>query len=133
MNKFNSIFGQILKIFPRLQFDLYSKKVGASKNIKGFSCWDQFVAMMFCQLGQAHSLREICGGLATSMGKIVHLGIKKSPCRLTLSYANEHRPWQLYEKLFYHLYSLCSHEFGGKHKFRFKNKLLSFDASTIEL
>ena len=133
MNKFNSIFGQILKIFPRLQFEMFVKETGASRHSKGFSCWDQFVSMLFCQLGQAHTLREICGGLATSLGKIVHLGIHKAPCRSTLAYANEHRSWRLYEKLFYHLYELCKCEFGGKHKFRFKNKLLSFDATTIEL
>lgn len=133
MNKVNSIFGQILKIFPRIVFECYVKETAASKNCKGFSCWDQFVAMLFCQLGHAHSLREICGGLATSLGKMVHLGIHKAPNRSTLAYANEHRSWQLYEKLFYHLYDLCKNEFGSKHKFRFKNKLLSFDASTIKL
>jgi len=133
MNKFNSIFGQILKVFPRLQFDVIANEVNASRNIKGFSCWDQFVSMMFCQLGHANSLREICGGLATSLGKVVHLGINKAPSRSTLSYANEHRTWQLYEKLFFHLYGLCKSEFGDKHKFKFKNKLLSFDASMIEL
>ena len=133
MNKFNSIFGQILKIFPRLQFEMLVKETGASRHSKGFSCWDQFVSMLFCQLGQAHTLREICGGLATSLGKIVHLGIPKEPSRSTLAYANEHRSWRLYEKLFYHFYGLCKHEFGGKHKFRFKNKLLSFDATMIEL
>jgi len=133
MNKFNSIFGQILKVFPWLQFDVLAKEAGASRNIKGFSCWDQFVSMMFCQLGQAHSLREICGGLATSLGKVIHLGLRKAPSRSTLAYANEHRSWHLYEKLFFHLYGLCKHEFGGKHKFRFKNKLLSFDTTTIEL
>ncbi len=133
MNKFNSIFGQMLRVFPRLEFYVLAKETGASRNNKGFSCWDQFVAMMFCQLGQAHSLREICGGLATSLGKIVHLGMRKAPSRSTLAYANEHRSWRLYEKLFYHIYGLCKSEFGSKHKFRFKNKLLSFDATMIEL
>jgi hypothetical protein len=89
--------------------------------------------MIFCQLGQAHSLREICGGLATSLGKMIHLGMKKAPSRSTLAYANEHRPWQLYEKLFFHALKLCRDQFDGKHKFRFKNKLLSFDASLISL
>ena len=87
MNKFNSIFGQILKIFPRLQFEVFVKETGASRHSKGFSCWDQFVSMLFCQLGQAHTLREICGGLATSLGKIIHLGIHKAPSRSTLAYA----------------------------------------------
>lgn len=133
MNKYNSIFGQILKIFPRLQFEAFVRETQAAKYTKGFSCWDQFVAMLFCQLGQAHSLREICGGLATSMGKMIHLGLPKAPSRSTLAYANEHRPWQLYQKLFYHLLGLCKSQFGGTHKFRFKNRLLSFDATVIAL
>ena len=133
MNKYNSIFGQILSLFPRLKFESFVQETHSAKRIKGFSCWDQFVAMIFCQLGQAHSLREICGGLATSLGKMVHLGMKKAPSRSTLAYANEHRPWQLYEKLFFHMLSLCQSQFGGKHKFRFKNKLLSFDATLIAL
>jgi len=133
MNKYNSIFGQILKIFPRTQFEIFVKETMSSKHSKGFSCWDQFVAMLFCQFGQAHSLREICGGLATSLGKMVHLGLSKAPSRSTLAYANEHRPWQLYQKLFYHVLTLCRTQFSGKHKFRFKNKLLSFDATVIKL
>lgn len=133
MNQYNSIFGQILSFFPRLKFESFVKQTDSAKNSKGFSCWDQFVAMLFCQLGQAHSLREICGGLATSLGKTIHLGIKKAPSRSTLAYANEHRPWQLYEQIFFHLLGLCYSQFGGKHKFRFKNKLHSFDASLISL
>jgi len=67
----------------------------------------------FYQLGQAPSLREICGGLATSLGKMIHLGMKKAPSRSTLAYANEHRPWQLYEKLFFHALKLCRDQFDG--------------------
>ena len=52
-----------------------------------------------CHLASADSLREICGGLASFMGKMVHLGIKRMPKRSTLSYANSHRPWQLFGKL----------------------------------
>jgi hypothetical protein len=133
MNKFSNVFGQILKLFPRTSFENLVRSTGASSNTKGFSCWDQFVAMLFCQLGQAHSLREICGGLASMSGKLRHLGLSDAPSRSTLAYANEHRPWQLYEKLFYHLLGICKSQFGNKHKFHFKNKLLSFDASTIEL
>jgi hypothetical protein len=133
MNKYNSIFGQILSLFPRIQFEAFVKETHSDKRIKGFNCWDQFVAMTFCQLGQAHSLREICGGLATSLGKMVHLGMKKAPSRSTLAYANEHRPWRLYEEVFFHILALCHSQFGGKHKFRFKNKLYSFDASLISL
>jgi hypothetical protein len=133
MNKVMSIFSQILQIFPKTEFIQFVSDTNSNKFIKGFSCWDQFVAMLFCQLGRAQSLREICYGLATFQGKINHLGIKKAPSRSTLSYANEHRPWQLYEKLFYALLDRCRQTFNGSGKFRFKNKLYSFDASLIEL
>src|SRR5678815_6131713 len=74
--------------------DVYKRQ---ERGAKGFSCWDQLVAMLFCQLGAAHSLREICGGLATAMGKLTHLGLSQAPTRSTLAYANTHRPWQLYQ------------------------------------
>ncbi len=133
MNRFSSIFGQILHLFPRGEFFEAVEATRADRGAKGFSCWEQFVAMMFCQLGQANSLREICGGLASCFGKARHLGIQEAPKRSTLAYANEHRPWQLYEKLFYHLLGRCRQLEYGKRKFRFKNRLFSLDASLIPL
>ena len=88
--------------------------------------------MLFCHLGRAQSLREICGGLAASEGKLRHLGLPDAPKRSTLAYANEHRPWQLYRTVFYQLLSRCR-EVAGTHGFRFKNKLLTLDATLIEL
>ena len=91
MSKFSSIFSQILQLFSKVEFYRYVEETSAEKGAKGFSCWKQFVGMLFCQLGQAHSLREISGGLASSMGKLRHLGIEAAPKRSTLSYANKHR------------------------------------------
>src|SRR5467141_993694 len=61
----------------------------------------------FCQLGHAKSLREICGGLAASEGKLRHLGLPTAPARSTLAYANEHRPWQLQQTIFEQLLAKC--------------------------
>jgi len=133
MSKVMSIFSQILQLFPKNEFIQFVSETNSNKAIKGFSCWDQFVAMLFCQLGKAQSLREICYGLATFQGKLNHLGLKKAPSRSTLSYANEHRPWQLYEKVFYGLLDRCRQSYNGPRKFRFKNKLYSFDASLVKL
>ena len=83
-------------------------------------------------LGRAQSLREICGGLAASEGKLRHLGLSAAPARSTLAYANRQRPWQLYETVFGQLLAKCRGVAPG-HKFRFKNKLLSLDASVIDL
>ena len=92
--------------------------------------------MLFCQLGRADSLREICNGLSCCLGRLVHLGIAKAPCRSTLSYANEHRPAALFEELFWTAAARFREQqaLGSrKHKFRFKNKLLSLDSTTISL
>jgi len=94
--------------------------------------------MLFCQLGRAQSLREICGGLAASEGKLKHLGLSAAPARATLSYANEHRPWQLYQTVFQQLVEKCQQVVASapgkkQRKFRFKNKLLSLDATVIAL
>jgi len=133
MNKFSSIFGQILQIFSKKEFYRAVIETKAERGAKGFTCWQQFVAMLFCQLGRAQSLREISGGLASCLGKLRHLGVDRAPNRSTLSYANEHRPWQLYQKVFYELLDQCKTLVKGKKKFRFKSKLFSLDATTIEL
>jgi DDE family transposase/uncharacterized protein DUF4372 len=126
------MFSQILKLIPRLEFERVVRETGAERSAKGLSSWDQFVAMMFCQLGRASSLREIEGGLRSCEGKLAHLGIK-APARASLSYANAHRPWQLYERLFYELFRRLRGSLKTSRKFRFKNKLLSMDSTLIDL
>jgi Transposase DDE domain/Domain of unknown function (DUF4372) len=137
LNKTCSIFSQILQLIPRSEFELAVRKRKAERHARGFSSWGQFVAMLFCQLGGAKSLREICGGLAASEGKLRHLGLPAAPPRSTLAYANEHRPWQLYEDLFEQLLGKCQGLAASRAKpskqFRFKNKLVSLDATVIDL
>jgi hypothetical protein len=133
MNKVCSMFSQLLQLFPRLEFAEIVRKHNGERHARGFTCWGQFVAMMFCQLGRAQSLREICGGLAASEGKLLHLGIPEAPKRSTLAYANEHRPWEIYKEVFEKLLSRCHQVVRPHKKFRFKNKLMSMDASVIDL
>jgi hypothetical protein len=131
-----SLFNQLLQHFPRTEFASLVNEHQAERNAKGFTCWTQFVAMEFCQLAHADSLREICNGLACSEGKLVHLGVTSAPNKSTLSYANEHRPAALFEDLFYTSLNRFREQQGmgaRKAKFRFKNKLLSLDSTTISL
>ena len=128
-----SIFSQVLKLIPRTTFQQAVVEHKAERHARGFTCWGQFVAMLFCHLGMARSLREICNGLAASEGKLKHLGVPIAPSRSTLAYANEHRPWELYQTVFYQLLETCKAVAAGKKKFRFKNKLLSLDSTSIDL
>ena len=129
--RFCSMFNQLLQLFPRVEFQRAVNATSAERHARGFTCWGQFVAMLFCQLGRAHSLREIVGGLASCEGRLAHLGIA-APSRSTLAYANAHRPWPLYQAVFYQLLARCQAVVGPK-KFRFKNKLLSLDTTMIDL
>jgi IS4 transposase len=131
-----SIFSQVLKLFSRGSFEKAVKEHKAERHARGFTSWGQFVAMLFCQVGRAHSLREICGGLACCEGQLKHLGVPVAPKRSTLAYANEHRPWELYQTVFEQTLGQCQElvrSQGGRKKFRFKNKLMSLDGSIIDL
>jgi hypothetical protein len=119
-------------LFSRTEFQQAAKTTKPERHARGYTCWGQFVAMLFCQLGRAHSLREITGGLRSCEGKLKHLGIT-APSHSTLAYANEHRPWELYPLVFGQLLQRCQSEGQGKKKFRFKNKLVSLDSSIIDL
>lgn len=131
-----SLFSQLLKQVSRPLFAELVDKHKAERNAKGFTCWTQLVSMLFCQLARADSLREISNGLSCCLGKLTHLGVDRAPNKSSLSYANQHRPAALFEDTFWALLSrfrqhgqLCRR----KRQFRFKNKLLSLDATTISL
>src|SRR6266568_1576523 len=130
------IFSQVLKLFSRGEFEKAVKEHKAERHARGFTSWGQFVAMLFCQVGRAHSLREICGGLACCEGHLKHLGVPVAPKKSTLAYANENRPWELYQTVFEQTLVKCQElvsSQGGHKKFRFKNKLMSLDGSIIDL
>jgi hypothetical protein len=123
---------QLLQVFSRNEFHQDVRETRAERHARGFASWDHFVAMLFCQLADAQSLREIIGGLASCEGRLEQFGIKV-PKRSTLAYANGHRPWELFRNVFYRISERCRAELGHKTKFRFKNQLLSIDSSVVTL
>jgi len=134
MVRTGSCFAQVLELIDRGGFEQAVRVLKAERGAKGFRSWDQFVSMLFCQLGSAHSLREICGGLNTAMGRVVHLGLKEAPKRSTLAYANEHRPWELYQQVFEQLLARSQELAANRRRpFRFKNPLRVIDATVIDL
>ncbi|CAO0820270.1 hypothetical protein DFAR_1470015 [Desulfarculales bacterium] len=94
------------------------------------------MAMLFCYLARANSLREICLGLSCCLGKLPRLGMSAAQKRSTLSYANQHRPSSLFRALFFKAMERfrAQGSLGKKKgKLNFKNKLLSLSSSTITL
>jgi hypothetical protein len=134
MIKAASCFTQILNLIDRPAFAKIIFQHQAERFAKGFSSWEQFTAMLFAQLSGANSLREIEGGLASAGGKLVHLNMHRTPSHSTLSYANSHRPWQVYQSLFEQLLTRA-YDWSGqrKRKFRFHNPLVSMDSTVIDL
>ena len=92
MTQVCSVFSQLLQLFSRGEFARAVKQHEAERNAKGFPCWGQFVAMLFCQVAHANSLREVCMGMAGCEAPLKHLGLSETPKRSTLAYANQHRP-----------------------------------------
>ena len=136
MVKVASLFNQLLREISRTEFEGLVRKHKAEHAAKGFNCWTQMVSMVFCQLAQTESLREICNGLQCSNSKLGHLGLKKAPARSTLCYANQNRPAALFEDLFWAALRRFRdyQQLGDRpRKFRFKNKLLLMDSTTISL
>ena len=136
MVKVASLFNQLLKQVPRIEFDGLVRKHGAERAAKGFECWTQLVSMLFCQLAQTESLRETAMG-SRAAWKLAHLGVKEKSARpVDLILPESARPPSLFEDLFWvTLNRFRQHQQLGERprRFRFKNKLMFFDSTTISL
>lgn len=131
MKKYNSVFGQMLQMISRYDFQKAVKQHEAEKHSKGFSSWNHFTALLFGQLGGQDALRGVEAGLASQEKRLYHLGIRAAK-RSTLSYANNHRSHEVFKIVFENLLVQVAKK-APAHKFRFKNDLYSFDATTVDL
>ncbi len=103
----------------------------SGRKFRSASRWSQFVALMMAQLSGRNSLRDVILNLSAQTHRLYHLGCTPLT-RSNLSRINENKPYTLYEALFGKLLTRCQKISPG-HRFRFKNKLYSLDASTIDL
>lgn len=131
MNKVYTIYSELLKLCPRYHFDKAVEQHHGDRYVKTFTTWQQFMAILYSQITQKDSLRDIVTGLSAHAARWYHLGLTGIH-RSTLSDANANRSYQIFEGLFYHLLTRCKN-LTPKHKFRFKNPLYTIDASTIDL
>jgi len=127
----NTVFSQILKLIPRHEFESLARRHHQGQKLRKMTRWSQFVSLGLAQLAGRASLRDVVSNLKAQAGKLYHLGCGDVN-RSSLARVNEQQPHELYEALFGKLLDRCQ-ALAPKHRFRFKNKLYSLDASTIDL
>ena len=127
----NTVFAQLLKLVPRHQFETLAKSHHRGRRFRKTSRWSQFVALATGQLSGRRSLRDIVSNMKAQRASLYHLG-SRDVTRSTLARVNEQQPHAFYEALFGKLYRHCR-SISPRHGFRFKHKLFSLDASTLDL
>ena len=96
MNQGRSVFSQLISFLPDREFRRCVERYQGDIRPRGFSCWDQYLAMAFAQLTYRESLRDIEACLRSMQGKLYHLGFRSKVARSTLADANESRDWRIY-------------------------------------
>jgi hypothetical protein len=96
MHAGRTVFSQLLDFLPKHQFDQCVRRYRGNHRIRTFSCFDQYLCMMFAQMTYRQSLRDIETCLRTMQLKLYHCGIRGTVSRNTLAKANEMRPWRIY-------------------------------------
>ena len=126
-----TVLSQLLALLPEEQFNVFVGQHDADKYTKTFSCWNQLTTMLYAQITEKDSLRDIETGLRILDSTWRELGLR-SVARSTVAYANEHRPAVIYESLFYVLVEKCQ-ALLPQRPFSFHNPLRAIDSTTIDL
>jgi hypothetical protein len=127
----NTIFHQMLKLIPRHHFAKLETEHGTGRKPRSFTRWSQLVHLLSMQLTARASLRDGVASLKARIKSLYHLGVQPVP-RSTFADANNKRPASFFEALFALMYRCCQ-PLAPKHKFKFKNKLFSLDATVVSL
>jgi len=96
MNSGQSLFSQLIDHLPSYEFRLCVERYDGNRRVRSFSCWDQFLCMIFAQLTYRESLRDIVACLRSQQRRLYHAGIRGAVSRSTLADANESRDWRIY-------------------------------------
>ena len=127
----NTIFHSMLKLIPRHHFAKLEAEHGTGRQARSFTRWSQLVHLISMQLTSRASLRDGIASLKARLKSLYHLGVKPV-ARSTFADANHQRPASFFAALFAEMYRRCQ-PVAPKHKFKFKNKLYSLDATVVSL
>ena len=132
MNKDKYVFAQLVGFLDNFKFLRVVKKYGGDKYVKSYTCWNQLLTMMFGQLSNRESLRDLIVAMEAHAGKLYHLGIGKSVTRSNLSKANEQRDYRIFEEVAFSMISEASRRRIQK-IFELDGHVYAFDSTTIDL
>ncbi len=127
----NTIFRQLLHIFSRLEFKMIVKRYKGDYRTRTLKCWDQFIYLLFAQLGKQDSLRDTIDSMNSQQRKLYHIG-SQPLCRSTLSDANNKRDYRIYKDLFFTILGRVQ-QIAPKYKLKLTRKLYIMDSTTIDL
>lgn len=135
MNSGRSLLTQILTYIPKYQFDKIIEKYKGNYKAQEFSCWEQYVCMVFAQLTYRESLRDIESCLEAYGSKLYHCGIKSKVARSTLAYWNEKTNWNIYFEYAQYLMGYARKLYKGDNEFiaELDGTAYAFDSTTIDL
>src|SRR5690606_4841018 len=126
------IFAQLIEFLPQKYFQRLVMKYEGDKYVKYFSCWNQLLVMMFGQLSNRNSLRDLTNTVSAHSNKSYHLGFGKRINRSNLSKANEKRDPKIFEDFAYHMIGIARKKWIVK-DFRIEGKVYAFNSTTIYL
>jgi hypothetical protein len=132
MNKGKYVYSQIVEFLPQWMFDNIVGKYQGNKYVKHFTCWNQLLAMIFGQLTNRDSLRDLIVAIDAHNKKSYHLGFGKSVTRSNLSKANENRDCRIFEEFACYLIEVARQK-RSNNDFEIKGKVYAFDSTTIDL
>lgn len=135
MNNGKYVFAQIASFLPSRIFDKCVSKYEGNKWVKHFSCWNQLMCMMFGQLSNRDSFRDLLVCIEAHSSKYYHLGFGKNVSRSNLATANEKRDYRIYEDFAYELIKIARTVCIQDSDFNLgiKNNVYAFDATVIDL
>lgn len=132
MNKGKFVYAQIVEFLPQRVFDTIVLKYDGNRYVKHFTCWNQLLVMVFGQLTNRDSLRDLIVAIEGHSRKSYHLGFGKSVTRSNLSKANENRDYRIFEEFAYYLIGVARQKLENN-DFEIKGKVYAFDSTTVDL
>lgn len=132
MHKDKFVFSQLVSFLDRNKFNYIVRSYQGDKYVKHFTCWNQLLALIFGQLANRESLRDLVIALEAHRSKCYHLGMGKNVSRSSLARANQDRDYHIFEEYAYYLVSQAR-EIRTTNIFNLGGNVYAFDSTTIDL